>query len=435
MSLPDLSTLTIAAIRDLISTLGGIDDTLINALEADPRSGVKNLALRERKRRRAEAAERARLEKMLILERKLHAKGIRRIAGVDEAGRGPLAGPVVAAAVILPQDALIPGLNDSKALPPERRETLFNRIHEVGLAVAVGRADPAEIDRLNILQATYLAMRRALEGLSLPPDRVMVDGKGLPESPYPEIAVVDGDATSLSIAAASIVAKVTRDRQMVEYDRQYPVYGFAGHKGYGSPDHLRALRKHGPCLIHRRSFAGVANLPLARSEDFRIFAEGIAQAADLSQLKAIGRSIAAAREALPQDEVEALRKRYAQQQTALSRTGRRGEDIAAKDLVRKGYRILARGYRIARGEIDIVVQKGNTLAFVEVKTATSPHFGPPEARVTPEKQRQIARVARAYLQYHAFPACTPRFDVMAIRLSRDGHSIQHIEGAFRVESG
>ena len=434
MSLPDLSKLTVAGIRDLLNALGALDDALLGALEADPRAGVRNLALRERRRRRAEASERARLERMLAIERRLRARGVQHIAGVDEAGRGPLAGPVVAAAAILPEDALIPGLNDSKVLSPQRREALFEHIQRVALDFSIGQATAAEIDRINILQATYLAMRRALEGLSVPPDRVLVDGNGLPGGPYPEIAVVDGDATSLSIAAASIVAKVTRDRQMEAYDREYPAYGFAGHKGYGSREHLQALRQHGPCPIHRRSFQGVAGLHAGRSEDFQIFSEGIAQAADPAQLKAIGRSIAGARESLPSEEIEGLRKLYARRQKALTRTGRRGEDLAAEDLARRGYRILHRGYRAAGGEIDIVAHRQDILAFVEVKTATSSSFGPPETWVTPEKQRQIARVARAYLQRHTHPGWIPRFDVIALHLCEEGHSIRHIEGAFRIDA-
>ncbi len=433
MSTLNIPDLTVARIRAHLNGLEAIDDALLSALETDPRRGVKSLALRERKRRKAEAAEHARLEKMLNLERKLRARGIGPIAGVYEAGRGPLAGPVVAAAVILPEDLLISGLNDSKALSADRRETLFDRIGETALAVSVGRADSGEIDRLNILQATHLAMRRALETLSLLPERVLVDGNSLPNGPYPEIAVVDGDATSLSIAAASIVAKVTRDRLMAEYDRQFPGYGFSRHKGYGSADHLRALAERGPCPIHRQTFSGVSRLHPGRSEDFRIFIEGIGKAASPAQLEAIGSSIASASVDLPPAEVDALREHYRKRRAALTRTGPRGETLATQELVRKGYRILHRSYRAAGGEIDLIARRGNILAFIEVKTATTPRFGPPETWVTREKQRQIVRVAGAYLQRHPAPALSPRFDVVAVHLSEDRPAIRHIEAAFRTD--
>ncbi len=209
-------------------------DDLLDAMSADPRSGVRGLAERERRRRKSIRAECARLENMLQIERRLRVQGLSCIAGVDEAGRGPLAGPVVAAAVILSERPDLPGLNDSKALSATRRERLFDQIRDQALAVGTGQSSPAEIDTLNILQATHQAMRRAIEGLHIKPDRILVDGNSLPGSPYPEMAVVGGDAASLSIAAASVIAKVTRDRIMVEYDRKFPGYGFARHKGYGS---------------------------------------------------------------------------------------------------------------------------------------------------------------------------------------------------------
>jgi len=430
MSLPAIPDLTVVQIRDFVRAQDALDEALLRALEADPRAGVRSLAVRERRRRNAEVAEHARIERMLALERKLRARGISHIAGVDEAGRGPLAGPVVAAAVILPEDVYIPGLNDSKVLSPKRREALYGRIKTVALDVSAGQAEVDEIDRLNILQATYLAMRRALKGLSVAPDRVLVDGAGLPGGAYPEIAVVDGDATSLCIAAASVIAKVTRDRQMEVYHRQYPVYGFASHKGYGSAKHLQALKAHGPCPIHRTSFRGVPSPLPRRSEDFRIFADGIRQADTPGQLEAIGQSIAAVSKDLPGEEVEALRRLYRQRQNSL--TGRRGENLAVQELARQGYRILARGYRAAGGEIDIVAYREGVLAFVEVKTATTDQFGAPEAWVTPEKQRQIARVARAYLQHNPSREWSSRFDVVVIRLSGDSPHVRHIPGAFRI---
>jgi len=185
------------------------------------------------------------------------------IAGIDEAGRGPLAGPVVAAAVILDPERPIPGLRDSKLLSSARRDALAAEIRERSLAWAVGEADVAEIDALNILQATLLAMRRACDGLTLMPDEALVDGNRTPALRCPARAVVKGDRDIPAISAASILAKTVRDALLVELDRRYPEYGFAQHKGYGTASHLAALVAHGPCPAHRRSFAPVAQHRLA----------------------------------------------------------------------------------------------------------------------------------------------------------------------------
>jgi ribonuclease HII len=180
--------------------------------------------------------------------------GVARVAGVDEAGRGPLAGPVVAAAVIIAPDRRIRHLADSKLLPAERREELYQAIRERALAFAVGIVDHETIDRVNILGATRLAMVEAVRRLTEPPDFVITDFVALPQLGCPQRNLVDGDARCASVAAASIVAKVTRDRLMVAVDRQYPEYGFVRHKGYATPEHLAALDRYGPCPLHRRSF-------------------------------------------------------------------------------------------------------------------------------------------------------------------------------------
>jgi ribonuclease HII len=206
-------------------------------------------------------------------ERELYALGYQRIAGVDEAGRGPLAGPVVAAAVILPADFTedtLPQLNDSKQLKEATREELYEAL--LGIAAwGVGSCDAAEIDSINIRQASWLAMQRAVADLvqrahqstlmpdieAATPDYVLIDGLPYGPGPWPYEAIVKGDARSLSIAAASVIAKVTRDRQMLQWHEQFPQYGFARHKGYPSPQHLAALRQHGPCILHRRTYAPV----------------------------------------------------------------------------------------------------------------------------------------------------------------------------------
>jgi ribonuclease HII len=196
-------------------------------------------------------------------ERALWQKSLTRIAGVDEAGRGPLAGPVVAAAVILPakwgQSGLpteLEGLNDSKQLTELQREKFFAFITACGeIEFAIAEADAAVIDEINILQATHRAMNDALAKLNPPPQHALVDGRPVKTMRVPQTAIVKGDARSYSIAAASVLAKVTRDRLMLEFDRQWPAYGFAGHKGYGTARHLAAIAAHGPCPIHRKSFA------------------------------------------------------------------------------------------------------------------------------------------------------------------------------------
>ena len=182
------------------------------------------------------------------------------IAGVDEAGRGPLAGPVVAAAVILDEQKPISGLDDSKALTPLRRERLFDEIRAKALCCSIAQASVEEIDRLNILQATLLAMRRAVEGLRLKPAKVLVDGNRLPVLDVLAEAIIRGDALVPAISAASILAKVHRDRWCVEYHQLFPQYGFASHKGYGTAEHLAALREHGACPQHRKTFGPVTEV-------------------------------------------------------------------------------------------------------------------------------------------------------------------------------
>lgn len=193
------------------------------------------------------------------IENELRAKGYLAICGVDEAGRGPLCGPVVAAAVILPPDAVIEGLNDSKKLTPKKRDLLFDEIQEKALAFCIAEASVEEIDRLNILEADLLAMRRAIAGLQIPADYALIDGNIARDFPIPARAVVHGDAISPSIAAASILAKVHRDRLCEELDRAYPQYGIAKHKGYGTKAHMDALRKYGASPIHRKLFVRFLN--------------------------------------------------------------------------------------------------------------------------------------------------------------------------------
>lgn len=188
------------------------------------------------------------------LEKECHKNGFLAVCGVDEAGRGPLCGPVVAAACILPIDCEIEGLNDSKKLTEKKREALFDVILEKAIACSVAQASVEEINQLNILEATLLAMRRAIEGLAVKADFALIDGNVCRDFPLPATAVIHGDAISPSIAAASILAKVTRDRMCIDLDAEYPMYGIAKNKGYGSKQHMDALRQHGPAPIHRTKF-------------------------------------------------------------------------------------------------------------------------------------------------------------------------------------
>ncbi len=209
---------------------------------------------------KSQREEKRRLFRMSRYERRLWNEGFSAIAGVDEAGRGPLAGPVVAAAVILPPNVFISGLDDSKRLSPRRREELFSLIKKQAKAVGVGIVGQRAIDRINILQATFLAMGRAVGGLGPSPQYLLVDGLIIPDIDIFQLSIVRGDRLSISIAAASIVAKVTRDRIMMEKDKHLPQYGFARHKGYATRRHLEALAEHGISPLHRRSFRPVREM-------------------------------------------------------------------------------------------------------------------------------------------------------------------------------
>ena len=226
------------------------------ACEADDRAGVQKLV----KRYRREQAERERIEALYAYEYAARDEGARMVAGVDEAGRGPLAGPVVTAAVILPFGLFLPGLNDSKKVSAKKRELLYDEIMEKVVAVHVSIVDAATIDRVNIYQATMNGMYEAILSLEPKPDKVLIDAVELAKLPMPSLSIIKGDAKSASIAAASILAKVTRDRLMMQYDAEYPQYGFSQHKGYGTAQHIAALRKYGPCPIHRRSFEPVRSM-------------------------------------------------------------------------------------------------------------------------------------------------------------------------------
>jgi len=250
-SIPELSELFIGRRRP-------VPKGLLEALEIDSRQGAKQLAKRIRGRYRSNRSEGQRLHVLLRFELELWTEGYSMVAGVDEAGMAPLAGPVVAGAVILPQNYKLRGLNDSKKiLDPEKRDELAAQIKQDAFCWSVGFAEVEEIDKINIYHAGLLAMQRAVAGLNSQPDFILVDARKIPNCTTPQRGIIRGDALSASIAAASIIAKTTRDAHMLELDRLYSGYGLASHKGYPTPEHCRALKELGALPIHRRSFARV----------------------------------------------------------------------------------------------------------------------------------------------------------------------------------
>lgn len=249
--LPELSELFVERKRP-------VPKGLLEALETDSRRGAQQLAKRIRGRYRSNRAEGQRLHNLLRFEIELWAEGFSLVAGVDEAGMAPLAGPVVAGAVILPQNYKLRGLNDSKKiLDPEKRDELAHQIKQDAICWSVGVAEVEEIDKLNIYHAGLLAMQRAVSGLGNQPDFVLVDARKIPNCSTPQRGIIRGDALSASIAAASVIAKTSRDAHMLEMDALYSGYGLASHKGYPTPEHCRALKELGALPIHRRSFARV----------------------------------------------------------------------------------------------------------------------------------------------------------------------------------
>lgn len=309
--------------------------------------------------------------------------GIANFCGVDEAGRGPLAGDVYAAAVILDPQNPIEGLNDSKKLSAKKREALYDEIREKAVAYCVATASVKEIDDLNILQATFLAMGRAVEGLSIKPSFALIDGDKNPNVSVPSRCLVKGDATSASIAAASILAKVERDRYMETLDHQYPQYLFAKHKGYGTTLHYEMLDAYGASPVHRMTF---------------------------------------------------LKKYFEKKglKPAVS-SGAKGEGIASRYLAEQGYRILETNYHSPYGEIDIIAAKDDVLAFVEVKTRSGRMIAEPREAVTASKQQKLRQTALVYLSEHEEMNLQPRFDVVEVLLDDTIGSplrVEQIENAF-----
>ena len=250
---------TIKEIQQRLELVTDLADPFLVEASNDLRSGVQK-AIEKRKRAiQAELDEELRLEQMLRYEKELYKAGYQAIAGIDEVGRGPLAGPVVAAAVILPPECTIKGLNDSKKIPKKKHQEIYQTVMNKALAVGVGLIDNEIIDQVNIYEATKLAMKEALSKLSLKPDYLLIDAMKL-DVEIPQESIIKGDANSLSIAAASIVAKVTRDKLMTDYDKEFPGYDFAQNAGYGTKSHLQGLERNGVTPIHRKTFEPVKSM-------------------------------------------------------------------------------------------------------------------------------------------------------------------------------
>mgnify|MGYP001181346828 CR=1 FL=1 len=323
-----------------------------------------------------------------------YIENISKIAGIDEAGRGPLAGPVVAAAVVLdPSTTFLAELGDSKKLSEKKRDVLFDLIHQEAITVGVSVVSPAEIDQLNILQATLLGMKNAFARAEQERGRnilgAIVDGNQRVMLPHRVVqhTLVGGDAKCPSVMAASIIAKVTRDRLMKKADIDYPAYGFGKHKGYGTKAHISALQEHGPCELHRTSFRPV--------KDALVKAEGRLSV------------------------------------TTTTEVGRTGEDEASNFLKAQGVSILEKNYKMARGEIDLIGMDQNTLCFVEVKTLRKAGFKPAHHQVNARKQKHLIQAAQSYLQRHQrYRDHSCRFDVISVEGPVERPQIQWHRAAF-----
>jgi ribonuclease HII len=303
-----LTKLSVDEIRERYARMDeSVSPQLLTKLKRDPRHGVRLIYATLKKRYERDSAERTRLDAMLNFERVLWRAGVQHIAGVDEVGMGPLAGPVIAAAVVFPPHTEMHGIDDSKKLDVEQRVDADRRIRAAASGIAIGRAEVAEIDTLNIYHAGLLAMRRAVEALPMRPQHVLVDARSIPGVDIPQNCFNKGDGLDFSIAAASIVAKVHRDRLMDDLAREYPEYGFERHKGYCTPEHQDAIRRLGPCAIHRKSFTFIRELRGEYSAFFYDLKRRLDAAATAAELQAVEQELDASRSALSDAEQRKLR--------------------------------------------------------------------------------------------------------------------------------
>ena len=376
---------SISEIKEILSScsMEALPEQL-EKFEADSRKGVQNLLTSFRKKYDKHLQELARLEEILTYERGCWEAGYELVAGIDEVGRGPLAGPVVAAAVILPKECKIEGVNDSKKLSAKKREELYDIILEKALSYGIGIVSNERIDEINILQATYEAMRDALSQLSPKADYILADAVTIPRVSTPQRGIIKGDAKSMSIGAASIVAKVYRDRLMEAFDEVYPGYGFGANKGYGSAEHIEGIKKLGITPIHRKTF--VKNF-------------------------------------LPQDGDTTTDK------------GNRGEALAAKQMEKMGYEILERNFHALKGEIDIIAKKDSYIVFTEVKYRKNEAMGSPAEAVNHWKQQHIIRAAKAYMAQNCLEEMGYdfRFDVAEVLTNEGKTYFRYTEDAFQMK--
>jgi ribonuclease HII len=303
-----LSQLSVDEIRERYARADQpVSAQTLSRLKRDPRHGVRQIYEALKKRYARDCVERTRLDAMLNFERVLWRAGVQHIAGVDEVGMGPLAGPVIAAAVVFPPHTELDGIDDSKKLDVEQRMDAARRIRAAASAIAIGRAEVAEIDTVNIYHAGLLAMRRAVEALPTRPQHVLVDARTIPGVDVPQNCFDKGDGLDFSIAAASIVAKVHRDRIMDELAREHPGYGFERHKGYCTPEHQEAIRRLGPCTIHRKSFTFIRELRGEYSTLFYDLKRRLYSAGGADALEAVEQELAACRDTLSDDEQRKLK--------------------------------------------------------------------------------------------------------------------------------
>lgn len=359
---------------------------LISQYQYDTRKGVQNILFQYQKKIEAHQKEQLRLDNMLAFEKECYQKGYHIVAGIDEVGRGPLAGPVVTAAVILPENCKIEGVNDSKKLSAKKRQELYHVICEKAICYGIGVVSSERIDEINILQATYEAMKEALVKLSVTPEFVLVDAVHIPHITIPQRGIIGGDGKSVSIAAASIIAKVTRDTMMEEYSKLYTQYGFERNKGYGSQEHIQAIKQYGICAIHRKTF--IKNILTTEQ----------------NEVKSDNRA-----------------------------KGTKGELLAVKEMQKMGYTILKRNYRSEYGEIDIIAQKQNIIVFTEVKLRQTEKNGLPCEAVTQQKQKRIAQTAKCYISENNITQLDMRFDVAEVLEKQNKYYFRYIENAFWLE--
>lgn len=368
---------SIKEIKEIFTTCP-VEDVENNCLlfASDERKGVQQAIVSAKKRLTAHIAEQERLELILRYERECYAAGHEFVAGIDEVGRGPLAGPVVAGVVILPKDCKIEGINDSKKLSAKKREELNDIILEKAISYGIGVVSPERIDETNISLAVFEAMRDAIGQLCPSPDFILADAVTIPHVPIPQKGIVKGDAKSASIGAASIIAKVYRDRLMTEYDKVYPEYGFASNAGYGSAAHMAALRVHGETPIHRKTFL----------------------------------------------------RNFHEEETNREK-GVYGEELAVKQMKKMGYKILERNFKRAGGEIDIIAEKDGYTAFVEVKYRKGRAMGEPAEAVTRGKQENIIQTAEKYIYENGLEGDF-RFDVAEVLEENNKKYFRYTENGF-----